>query len=92
MRDDLDYLYDTFTLDDGYDADVTITAKWDCLTRPGQADDMLPPSPWQLIMPSPRFSRPYEGVQMDDGWVVTTPERKVRGLRRVDTLGSLRSR
>jgi hypothetical protein len=101
MRDNLDYLYDTFALDtcgDVEDGDVTIREGGMDTTRTGMTGTGLEDgqyaasvSPWQLVMPSPHVSKPYEGVQMDDEWVITTPVRKGRGLRRVDTLGSRRS-
>ena len=101
MRDNLDYLYDTFALDtlgDDEDGDITIREGAMDTTRTGTTGTGIEDrqcavsvSPWQLVMPSPHFSKPYEGVQMDDEWVITTPLRKGRGLRRVDTLGSLRN-
>ena len=87
MRDELDYLYDNFALDE----DTPNIGRPNVMGGEGGGNGDLA-SPWQLILPSPSSRRMYEGMAVDEGWVWPPSPTKVRGgrLRRMQTLGSLR--
>lgn len=90
MRDELDYLYDNFTLDDNTPQYRRDGASVRGQGGEGEENDMA--SPWQLVLASPSFRRMYEGMAVDEGWVLPPSPTKVRSgrLRRIETLGSLK--
>ena len=87
MRDDLDYLYDTFALDAdaSVDADTTVTYHQQIGLGGYSGTEIREASSWNLL-PAPSFRRPYEGLQIEEGCLIMTPTKGMRKepkLRRV---------